>query len=194
MTSRDLGPVVCSLTKNRRTTSERIDKFLSKDYFVDVNLYGKLYPARAPLADILHWDATASASDIAEDQIDADIDSASITSADDHHHGPEWKVKVPSKDYFRPYKLGDAFGPTWSTHWFIIYIDIPRDWIGKEVQLIWDSGSEAMIWTAGQTEPLQALSGGCDSQVRDVKICGHLILDTPSRIVFSRDVMRECVQ
>lgn len=52
--------VIASQTKNRRTTLERVEKFLSKEYFTDVNLHGKLYSSTAPLSSILHWDASQS--------------------------------------------------------------------------------------------------------------------------------------
>ena len=35
---------MASLHKNRRTTLERIEKFISRLYFTDVNLFGRLYP------------------------------------------------------------------------------------------------------------------------------------------------------
>lgn len=35
---------MASLHKNRRTTLERIEKFVSRVYFTDVNLYGRIYP------------------------------------------------------------------------------------------------------------------------------------------------------
>ena len=41
----------------------------------------------------------------------------------------------------------------WATHWFKVEIEIPGDWVGKEVQFLWDSQSEAMIWRNGK--PIQ---------------------------------------
>ena len=35
----------------------------------------------------------------------------------------------------------------WATHWFKLTLEIPSDWIGKEVHLVWDSGTEAMVNT-----------------------------------------------
>ena len=60
---------------------------------------------------------------------------------------------------FKPAKVGDAFGPTWSTHWFKIGIDIPKSFKGERVFLIFDCSSEALIWSVDGT-PLQALVGG----------------------------------
>ena len=41
--------VKMSLHKNRRTTLERIEKFISRLYFTDVNLYGRIYPTQEPV-------------------------------------------------------------------------------------------------------------------------------------------------
>ena len=135
-----MSPVVASLTKNRRTTLERVEKFLSKDYFVDVNLFGRLYPQKMDISSILHWDASSSAKFPPPNAGDLPGDTASISSSE-FTGEPAWKVKVPGKDHFQPYKLGDpSFGPTWSTHWFIVNIEIPVAWLAKEVHLIWDTG------------------------------------------------------
>ena len=40
--------------KHRNITLERFEKFLSKDYWREVNLRGALYGSRAPLAGITH--------------------------------------------------------------------------------------------------------------------------------------------
>ena len=61
------------------------------------------------------------------------------------------------KGSYRPTDIGEQFGPVWSTHWFRVEIDIPADWKGKEVYLLWDSSSEACVWQDG--EPMQGLTG-----------------------------------
>ena len=38
-----------TVQKNRSLTVERIEKFVSKVYFTDVNLYGRLYGETAPV-------------------------------------------------------------------------------------------------------------------------------------------------
>ena len=38
----------------------------------------------------------------------------------------------------------------WSTHWFRLDLEIPDSWIGKEVKLLWDSMTEALVWKNGQ--------------------------------------------
>ena len=58
---------------------------------------------------------------------------------------------------YYPVKVGAQFGPLWSTHWVKVEIDIPADWKGQEVHLLWDSSSEACVWQDGH--PLQGLTG-----------------------------------
>uniref|UniRef100_A0A6T6BV95 alpha-mannosidase n=1 Tax=Compsopogon caeruleus TaxID=31354 RepID=A0A6T6BV95_9RHOD len=56
-------------------------------------------------------------------------------------------------------RIGDVFGPSWATWWFKLDLEVPARFEGKEVHLIWDSNSEAMVWSASG-EPLQGLCGG----------------------------------
>jgi alpha-mannosidase len=58
---------------------------------------------------------------------------------------------------YRPARVGDVFGPAWSTHWFRVEIAIPQEWAGQEVHLLWNSSSEACVWQDGQ--PVQGLTG-----------------------------------
>jgi alpha-mannosidase len=58
---------------------------------------------------------------------------------------------------YRETHIGEQFGPLWSTHWFKLGIEIPKDWHSSEVHLRWDSSSEACVWKDGV--PLQGLTG-----------------------------------
>ncbi|XP_035663488.1 alpha-mannosidase 2C1-like [Branchiostoma floridae] len=116
------------VVKNRGATLERVEKFISNIYFTDVNLRGRLYPQKAPVTSLHHH---CTADRISHDQ-------------------------AVSRE-FKPTQVGHSFGKTWSTHWFKVELDIPKDWEGSEVRFIWDSGSEAMVWQDG--EPIQGLSG-----------------------------------
>lgn len=60
---------------------------------------------------------------------------------------------------FRDAKVGEVFGPSWTTFWFELEVRIGEELAGKEVHLIWDSESEAMAWSA-DGKPLQGLVGG----------------------------------
>ncbi|KAI0234645.1 Alpha-mannosidase 2C1 [Lamellibrachia satsuma] len=122
--------------KNRRTTFERAQKFISSTTFTDVNLYGKLYPLKADITRIQHCAVPGL---ITSDKAITFEKAINGTYEDTH--------------------VGASFGPTWTTHWFRLDIQIPSHWaMGKQVMLVWDSGSEAMIWKDGK--PLQGLSPG----------------------------------
>uniref|UniRef100_A0A093XXE9 Alpha-mannosidase n=1 Tax=Talaromyces marneffei PM1 TaxID=1077442 RepID=A0A093XXE9_TALMA len=60
---------------------------------------------------------------------------------------------------FKPTRIGNAFGPSWSTHWFKIHLTVPRDLLDKErLEFHWDAGNEGLIWTE-HGHPLQGLTG-----------------------------------
>ncbi|KAI1263117.1 glycoside hydrolase family 38 protein [Xylariaceae sp. FL1019] len=64
------------------------------------------------------------------------------------------------KGEFAPAKVGDTFGPSWSTHWFKVVIRVPEDMRkANHLELQWDSNSEGMVWTS-DGHPLQGLTGG----------------------------------
>jgi alpha-mannosidase len=60
------------------------------------------------------------------------------------------------KGKYRPAKMGEQFGPGWSTHWFRIDYVIPSAWKGQEVLLHFDSSSEGCVWQNGV--PIQGLT------------------------------------
>lgn len=73
-------------------------------------------------------------------------------------------LQDPDADYlaalpFRPAKLGDKFGPTFSNHIFKLDLTIPDSMRGQYVHLLWDSNSEAMVISEGGV-PRQGLVGG----------------------------------
>lgn len=74
------------------------------------------------------------------------------------YHAPD---RIPYAEamqgQYRPAQVGEQFGPFWSTHWFRVEIDVPTTWSGREVHLLWDSSSEAMVWQDGR--PMQGLTG-----------------------------------
>lgn len=41
----------------------------------------------------------------------------------------------------------------WATHWFRVDMQVPDDWVGSDVRLRWNSGSEALVWLDGK--PIQ---------------------------------------
>ena len=58
---------------------------------------------------------------------------------------------------YRPTRVGEQFGPLWTTYWFQVQISIPTAWRGREVFFLWDSNSEACVWQNGV--PVQGLTG-----------------------------------
>ncbi|KAI9490397.1 galactose mutarotase-like domain-containing protein [Zychaea mexicana] len=66
---------------------------------------------------------------------------------------------------FRPTRLGEWFGPSWSTHWFHVQLRIPNEFAGEEVHFIWNADNEALIWSIDGL-PLQGLTGGAGSDAR----------------------------
>ncbi|OBW63769.1 MAG: Transcription initiation factor TFIID, subunit TAF5 [Aureobasidium pullulans] len=61
---------------------------------------------------------------------------------------------------FRPTKVGESFGPSWSTHWFRVHLTVPSSLADKDhLELHWDAKNEGLIWNE-KGEPLQGLTGG----------------------------------
>ncbi|XP_052810872.1 alpha-mannosidase 2C1-like isoform X3 [Mya arenaria] len=121
--------------KHRRTTLERAEKFISTIYFTDVNLQGKLYPKKADVKSLTHW--------------------AAPNLKDEH-----LRFEKVVKQKFTPVKVGQQFGPTWATHWFRVDVEVPVEWVGSEVHLRWNSGSEALVYVEGK--PRQGLCSEYD--------------------------------
>src|SRR5689334_4628866 len=47
--------------------------------------------------------------------------------------------------------LGDVFGPLFATFWFRVGADVPAEWAGERVDLLWISHSEATLWMDGRS-------------------------------------------
>ncbi|KAJ5289199.1 CAZyme family GH38 [Penicillium angulare] len=61
---------------------------------------------------------------------------------------------------FKPTRIGESFGPSWSTHWFRIKLTVPEDMRHKErLEFHWDANNEGLVWTE-DGRPLQGLTGG----------------------------------
>ncbi|XP_013784457.2 alpha-mannosidase 2C1-like [Limulus polyphemus] len=131
---------MASMFKNKRTTLERVEKFISPLYFTDANLYGKLYNESIKLSGLYCCNLPAK---------------EKMTFS-----------QVLEQGEFVEVKIGESFGPTWATHWFRVDVEIPESWEGKEVHLRWNSNSEAMVWSDNGI-PLQGLSGGLENQLRE---------------------------
>ncbi|KAJ2706888.1 Glycoside hydrolase, 38 vacuolar alpha mannosidase [Coemansia sp. IMI 203386] len=69
------------------------------------------------------------------------------------------------KKEFKSIENGYSFGPSWTTHWVRATLQIPSDFAGKEVRLLFNPSCESMVWSA-DGEPLQGLTGGNDDAKR----------------------------
>ncbi|KAK7891516.1 hypothetical protein WMY93_023479 [Mugilogobius chulae] len=113
--------------KNRRTLLERAEKFISDIYFTDCNLRGRLYGESCPV-----------------EKLESFLSPKRLPFSE------------ACKQDFSPYKVGETFGPTWSTCWFRVSLNTPPSWSSEEVHLLWESDGEAMVWRDGQ--PVQGLT------------------------------------
>lgn len=61
---------------------------------------------------------------------------------------------------FSPTSVGEAFGPSWSTHWFRIRLTVPSELCDKDhLEFHWDANNEGMIWTESG-DVVHGLTGG----------------------------------
>lgn len=114
------GARVPFVLKNRRTTLERAEKFISNIYFTDCNLQGRLFGVSHALDSLSCF--------LTPDRIPYD---------------------EALRQTFCPVQVGDSFGPTWWTCWFKVELTIPKDWTEKEVHLLWESDGEGLVWRDG---------------------------------------------
>ncbi|KAF2187131.1 glycoside hydrolase family 38 protein [Zopfia rhizophila CBS 207.26] len=71
---------------------------------------------------------------------------------------PTFEEATSSK--FNPTKVGESFGPSWSTHWFKIQLTVPEDLRDKaHLEFHWDANNEGMIWTE-KGDVVHGLTGG----------------------------------
>jgi alpha-mannosidase len=68
--------------------------------------------------------------------------------------------KEATSHAFHPTKVGESFGPSWSTHWFKVQVTVPKHMLDKEhLEFVWDANNEGLIWTQdGHT--VHGLTGG----------------------------------
>ncbi|KAK1672846.1 glycosyl hydrolase family 38 domain-containing protein [Colletotrichum godetiae] len=72
---------------------------------------------------------------------------------------PTFPDATASTNTYTPSKIGDSFGPSWSTHWFRVRVTIPEVMRQMDhLELHWDCSNEATVWTE-TGEPLQGLTG-----------------------------------
>nr|KAK5444982.1 Glycoside hydrolase, 38 vacuolar alpha mannosidase [Exophiala xenobiotica] len=111
----------------------RIEGFISQDQWKDINLRSMLYKK--------HPDRVLA------------IEVYSVPDLE----RPSFQAATSKANDFKPAAVGDEFGPSWSTHWFRITIEIPS--YKDKLEFHWDCNSEGMIWTE-DGEPIHGLTGG----------------------------------
>lgn len=115
----------------------RLNNFISPGQYSGTNLRSKLY------------DATVSGRPHIK---------LSVYSAPDLTR-PTFEAATSNN--FKDTKVGESFGPSWSTHWFKVQLTVPKELTtGKEhLELHWDANNEGMVWSE-DGKPLQGLTGG----------------------------------
>eukprot|EP00198_Chlamydomonas_reinhardtii_P001051 XP_001690386.1 predicted protein [Chlamydomonas reinhardtii] len=118
---------------HRDITLGRLDGFLAAGQFADVNLRAAMWRRRS--ADAVSLEVYSHPKDVPYPPYDV-------------------AIKMP----YRPAAVGEAFGPSWTTHWFRVRARTPADWEGEgPLMFRWDSGSEAMLYLDGPT-PRQGIT------------------------------------
>ncbi|TPX75684.1 hypothetical protein CcCBS67573_g03052 [Chytriomyces confervae] len=151
-TSPPLTSNLNTLQKHRGITISRFDKFLERGPFENVNMRTVLWKHR----------------------MESPV-SLSVFSVPDLRRIP---FDEAMRGKFVPTKLGEEFGPSWSTHWFKVDITIPELLAGLPVSLYFNTDCEGMVWST-KGEPLQGLTGGDSHPNRSLTDDGDWHIDFP---------------
>ncbi|KAF2836234.1 glycoside hydrolase family 38 protein [Patellaria atrata CBS 101060] len=115
---------------------DRIKQFISGGQYAQHNLPGKLYEGRASGGESVKLSVYSP----------PNLERPNFKEATSHD--------------FKPTKVGEVFGPSWSTHWFRIQLRVPSDLKDKEhLEFHWDANNEGLIWTEDGV-PVHGLTGG----------------------------------
>ncbi|KAJ1779652.1 Glycoside hydrolase, 38 vacuolar alpha mannosidase [Coemansia sp. RSA 2523] len=148
------------LQKHPSITRDRVAKFLADGQWKDVNIHASLYKARAsgsPAIELEMWSAPG------QDR-------------------PTFEHAV--KQEFAPIQVGHMFGPSWSTHWVRMKVQIPAEMEGKHVRLLFDPSCEALVWS-DRGEPLQGITGdGGDNYHVDYTVTKKAKRDEHVRVLY----------
>jgi len=122
-----------------------MEKFMHEVYWKDVNLRSCLYRGTAAVSHLSVYSPP------------------NVDVGENDYYGEIVKFDEAVKGDYRPTKTGERFGPSWTTHWFDVRVDVPGDWGGGEVHFLWDCECEGLLWWE-DGRPMQAFTGGdgCD--------------------------------
>ncbi|KAJ1921691.1 Glycoside hydrolase, 38 vacuolar alpha mannosidase [Mycoemilia scoparia] len=124
--------------KHRGITNSRINNFVADGMWCGVNLNSILHKTStsdSPYVKLKKWSAPG-------------LERPTFAEA--------------TSQEFEPAKVGDSFGPSWSTHWLHVTLEIPKEldgWVGNEIQFQFNPNCESMIWTE-DGRVVQGLAGG----------------------------------
>ncbi|ORY35984.1 hypothetical protein BCR33DRAFT_722459 [Rhizoclosmatium globosum] len=130
-----------TLQKHRDITIGRLEKFIQRGEFDDVNLNTVLWKKRSGKAVVLEVFPVPDRKRISFEEA--------------------------MKGEYKPTNVGEWFGPSFSTFWFKVSIEIPADFEGHQVLFEFDSGTELMIWSTDGV-PITGLTGGDNDEDRHV--------------------------
>ncbi|KAJ2656985.1 Glycoside hydrolase, 38 vacuolar alpha mannosidase [Coemansia sp. RSA 1200] len=148
------------LQKHPSITKNRISNFTDDNQWKDVNIQSVLFDQRVsgkPHVKLEVWSAPGQ-------------------------ERPSFSHAV--KQTYSPAKVGQDFGPSWTTHWFRVTATIPDSFEGKPVQFLFDSNSEAMVWSADGA-PIMGLTGGGGSERHvDYLLTSCATANEPQRVFY----------
>ncbi|KAI9728838.1 MAG: Glycoside hydrolase, 38 vacuolar alpha mannosidase [Cirrosporium novae-zelandiae] len=120
----------------QRIYEDRLRQFTGGGQYAGQNLLSKMYEGRASGGDSVKLSVYSP----------PDLTRPTFKDATSHS--------------FKATKVGESFGPSWSTHWFKVQLKVPQDLLKKkQLELHWDANNEGMVWTEDGV-PLQGLTGG----------------------------------
>ena len=71
------------------------------------------------------------------------------------------EIAARIEDFKEEAKIGDLFGKSWDTHWFLVDIEVPEEWMTaeeSEIHFLWNGKCEASLYTIDGTKLLQAFT------------------------------------
>ncbi|PVU85918.1 hypothetical protein BB561_006867 [Smittium simulii] len=123
------------LQKHQEITKERLRNFMKPSVWSSINLLSTLWSKETEDTKLIKIEVW-SPSDLSK---------------------PNFKHATAQN--FRPTRVGESFGPSWSTHWFKINVTIPENYNGDQVFFQFDPDCEGLVWTT-DGRPVQGLTGG----------------------------------
>ncbi len=89
--------------------------------------------------------------------------------------GPVDRIPIDQAELlaYRDARLGEQFGPLWTTFWFQVEATVPPEWAGQRVDLLWVTHSEATLWVDGRA--IQGLNTSHEGPRPDALLVEHAV-------------------